>query len=220
MHMRARAPGPSRLAHDTPSAQDIVAELKAPNAAGTLGAGLYESQRTFEEALQLLEQTVGPEHAAVARSLNILGNVLRVQGDYARAETVLTRAAEIYAQTTSLPRSRGDVANNLGVLYLETGQFERAESLLVGAVRLYEEAFGPRDTLLANSLSNLGAVYLSQGLLSKAESTLTRSLSIRQEHLPPNHPDLADVLNNLGATYWFQGAYERAEPFYRQAGDL
>lgn len=183
--------------------------------------GQYDkSQRTFEEALQLLEQTVGPEDAAVARSLNILGNVLRVQGNYARAETVLTRAAEIYAQTTSLPRSRGDVANNLGALYLETGQFKRADSLLVSAVRLYEEAFGPRDTLLANSLSNLGAVYLSQGLLSKAESTLTRSLSIRQERLPPNHPDLADVLNNLGATYWFQGAYERAEPFYRQALEI
>lgn len=183
--------------------------------------GQYEeSQRTIEEALQLLEQTVGSEEAAVARSLNALGNVLRVQGDYARAETELSRAAEIYDRLPSLPRARGDVANNLGLLYLETGQFGRAESLLVGAARSYEEAFGPRDTLLATALSNLGTVYLSQGLLSKAESTLSRSLSIRRERLPPNHPDLADVLNNLGATYWFLGAYERAEPLYRQTLEI
>jgi tetratricopeptide (TPR) repeat protein len=51
-----------------------------------------------KEALAIRETALGPDHAAVAQSLNTLALVYRNQGRYAEAETLYRRSLAIYEQ--------------------------------------------------------------------------------------------------------------------------
>ena len=75
------------------------------------------------QALQLAEQTFGPDHPNVATSLNNLAELNRVQGQYAQAEPLYKRSLAI--REKALGPDPPDVAtslNNLAELYRAQGQ--------------------------------------------------------------------------------------------------
>ena len=48
-----------------------------------------------KKALQVAEHALGPDHPDVARSLNELAELYRVQGQYAQAESLAKRASDL-----------------------------------------------------------------------------------------------------------------------------
>ena len=85
------------------------------------------------KALDVAEKAVGPNHPAVATSLNNLALLYRTQGQYAQAEPFFKRSLAIWEK--ALGPDHPDVAkslNNLALLYYAQGQYAQAEPLHLG----------------------------------------------------------------------------------------
>ena len=83
-----------------------------------------------QDALKVAEDNVGPDHPAVATSLNTLALIHKAQGHYAKAEPLYKRSLSIREKT--LGPYHPDVAtglNNLAVLYYTQGHYAKAEPL-------------------------------------------------------------------------------------------
>ncbi len=89
--------------------------------------GYQEALPFAEKALRLSEREFGPDHPEVARGLNDLGELYRLQGKYAEAEPLHQRALAIFEK--ALGPDHPDVAtglSNLGLVYHAQGRSGRS----------------------------------------------------------------------------------------------
>ncbi len=94
------------------------------------------------------------------------------------------------------------------------------------ALRIKEEALGPKHPDVVRDLKELAGLYYelaalihAQGRYAEAEPLHRRALAIKESALlvGPKHPDVATSLNNLALLYEAQGRYGEAEAFYERA---
>jgi len=179
-------------------------------------AGKYaEAIPLAQRALAIQEKALGPEHPAVATSLNNLAALHNSMGAYAKAEPLYQRALAI--DEKALGPEHPDVAtslNNQAFLYYSMGAYAKAEPLYQRALGIDEKALGPEHPDVAVSLNNLAELYRTMGAYAKAEPLYQRALAIKEKALGPEHPSVAISLNNLAALYDTMGAYAKAEPLY------
>src|ERR1051326_9091704 len=94
-------------------------------------AGKYDDAIPItERALAIREKFVGPDHVAVAQSLNHLGRIYLYKGDYVKAEPLFQRALAMREKL--LGPNDIDIAqslNNLASLYKIKGDYDKAEPL-------------------------------------------------------------------------------------------
>jgi tetratricopeptide (TPR) repeat protein/CHAT domain-containing protein len=183
------------------------------------GQGKYaEAEKLAQQALEINEAVLGPDHPDVASALSNLGSMYQAQGKYSQAEPVLQRALKI--QEKALGPDDPDnviILNNLAMLYKAQSKYSQAEPLLQRSLTIREKALGPDDPKLANTLNNLAALYDDQGKYAQAEPMYQRALSIREKAMRPDHPDVAQSLGNLAVLYCEQGKFVQAEPLYKRA---
>jgi CHAT domain-containing protein/Flp pilus assembly protein TadD len=106
--------------------------------------------------------------------------------------------------------------NNLGTLYYELGDYDRAESFYLRAIEL-DERYNSKQTLIAKTLNNLAILYSRLGDYTRAESLYLRVLQIENEHYGSKHGSVATGLNNLAALYNDLGAHDEAERIFLAA---
>ncbi|HEX6483187.1 MAG TPA: FxSxx-COOH system tetratricopeptide repeat protein [Ktedonobacteraceae bacterium] len=202
-------------------------QLHFPEAARLLyqaGAFLYvhgfqpQSRSLHQQALAVGEQVFGPEHSAVAKSLNALAMLARLQGNYEQAEELHRQALAIREKMLGpLHSATAQSLNNLGVLYRAQGKYEQAEPLLLQALSIYQQSLGPEHHDTLNSLINLARLYLEQRKYEQAEQLLQQALATGERVLGPEHPLIAHILNLLARLFFEQGNNERAEAFWKRS---
>jgi tetratricopeptide (TPR) repeat protein len=111
----------------------------------------------------------------------------------------------------------GRLLNRAGLYVHRRGLYAEAESLLKRALAIRENALGPSDTDVAQTLNNLGDVYRSQERYAEAAPLYHRSLAIREAVLGSDHPEVAGSLNNAAAILRSEGRYAEAEALYRRS---
>jgi tetratricopeptide (TPR) repeat protein len=121
-------------ARGAPEAAELWTNLAWPLA----GAGQFEAARHYAEgAVELCEESFGPEHPNTAEALNTLALLLQITQSYAISEGHYLRALAIWERACG-PES-GAVAtacNNLGFLALLRDRQEEADGYLRRALRL------------------------------------------------------------------------------------
>lgn len=99
------------------------------------------------------------------------------------------------------------------------GNYELAAQLVEESLRMYKEAGGPDDMLVANKLTDLAILYQFQGKYEGATTAIQRSLEIQEKHLGKDHLNLAEGLDLLALIHLRRGDYDRAFPlFHRSVG--
>jgi len=159
-----------------------------------------EAEPLFKRALQIREQTLGPDHPHVASSLNDLAISYLSRGQYAQAEPPFKRALAIREKT--LGPDHPNVATslqNLATLYNAQGRYAKAEPLYKRALAITERTLGSNHPNVAVGLNNLAALYYSQGQYAQAEPFIKRALAIDEKALGPDHAKLARTLENYAA---------------------
>jgi tetratricopeptide (TPR) repeat protein len=199
-------------------------EWALPNGARYSGAcdkgeATGEKAEAFRKsALQIDEETLGPDHHDVAASLNNLARLYVSQGRFAEAEPLYKRALSIGEKALGLDHlSVATRLSNLAGLYYRQGRYADAEPLYKRALAIQEKALGLDHPDVATSLNNLALLYYSQGRYAEAEPLYKRSLAIYEKALGLDHPDVATSLNNLAGLYYRQGRYAEAEPLHKRA---
>jgi tetratricopeptide (TPR) repeat protein/DNA-binding XRE family transcriptional regulator len=180
-----------------------------------------QAEPLYQQALQIWEQVLGPEHPAVARTLNGLAITCWIQGKYGEAEPLYRRALQIREQELGLEHPAvARALNGLAVLYVSWGKYSEVEPLYQRALQIWEQELGPDDPRVALVLNGLAALYESQSRYGEAEPLFQRALQIWERALGPEHPDMALPLENLAALYVDLGKYGEAESLYQRARQI
>ena len=133
------------------------------------------------------------------------------EGRLADAERLLTAALE-QAEKYGLEDLRvADAANDLGVVYANSGKPLEAELLFSRALAIGEKGLGADHPGVGATIQNLGILYATQERYREAEPLLKRSLAINLKEYGSKHARTALSLKTLSSFYAIQGQMGEAE---------
>ena len=192
--------------------------------AGRLGrlykqtADLNSAVEWAEKAVELHEEVFGLDHIRTIASVENLGSVLCLLGEYEEAEKryrwAIDRAENILGPSHSQVFG---IADSIGTVLRHKGDFKGAYLMYRKAIAGLEGALGAHHPDTLRSLGNLGSLLHHQGDLGSAEPLYLETLEGRMSSLGPDHPDTVLSVNNLATLLRSQGKLDEAESLYRQA---
>ena len=189
-----------------------ASELNAQGVKSFNLSNYRDAERLYREALALWDKA-GPAAALdrVATAGN-LGVVLRAEGRYAEAETLLLDCLR-QAESLTGPNSgeTGHATSSLAALYLVWDQFPKAESYAVRADAIFSALSEARARDQVNNWRILSSVYLELGRYEEAKARLKEILSDPGEPLAPG------AYNELAVIALRQNQPEEAESLARRA---
>ena len=138
--------------------------------------------------------------------------------DWGKCVAFLEEALPLAAQDLS-PTSKNYLVlmNDLGLAYLESGNYTKAKTLFVDLVALKKDLLGINSAEYAASLINLAGIYQDLGELNQAEALLLEAIANYKVSLGDQHPDYATAVQHLGQLYESQARYTQAEALYLNA---
>jgi len=138
------------------------------------------------------------------------------QGDFAKAEMLLQKAAQKRQAEKGGEAALGRVLNKQAALYLAMGQLDKAEAPGQQSLSVREK-LGKDSPEVAETLGTLAAVYQQESNFAKAETSLMRALKLREKALGEDHICVAQTVNQLAGLYKEMAAYTKAEPLYQRS---
>jgi serine/threonine protein kinase/tetratricopeptide (TPR) repeat protein len=157
--------------------------------------------------LKAMLQGAGPE-VAKGRDATVLVEVLD--------QTTERISRELADQ----PEVETDLRKVMGEIYMELGQYEKAEKVLRRAVEINRTSHPEGDGALSFYLNDL-SVYLSlEHKLPEAEATLREALQMQSRLFGSNDPHVGQGLVNLATLQCHQGKLAEAESTYHRALEL
>ncbi len=153
-----------------------------------------------------------------AQMFSVIGEVRRAYGNYASADSLLSRALQIRRAQHAGPHP--DVARStreLAALQKDQGAFEAADSLFQSAIDMLRALHDGPHAELAIALSDRSTLHSQQGDYAAAESLAQEALAMRRTLFDPPHEALAASLNNLAAVYYRLDRLGEAAPLYEES---
>ncbi len=208
----------SDLALSPPSSLDALTE----RATRYFTEGRYSAaEPLYQQAIDLIQQQLGPEHPAVARAWSDLATVYAAQKRYDEAEALYLEALELRYSTYGENHPEVAVSlHDLGYLYAVQSLWEEAEPLYIKALEMQERLLEDFHPDVVKSVTNLAHLYEAQQRYTVAEPLYQKALTLLKRRSGSQHPDVATGLNNLAYLYESQLLYDKAEGLYQQALDL
>ena len=193
-------------------------QLRLFNVAGWLAQlqGDYTVAKQFHD--QALALARGQEDIyQVAKTLQFLGTAAGRQGDYGRAEAMLSESLALYRQSDkATAHELAPLINNLAIIARRLGEYSRASALLEECLAM-AQATGSRS-FMASALGNLGVLATQQENYAQAASYHRQSLELRQG--AEDKVGIKNSLGNLAELAVAVGAYLRAARLYAATDTL
>ncbi|MFX0116727.1 MAG: tetratricopeptide repeat protein, partial [Candidatus Hodarchaeota archaeon] len=145
--------------------------------------------------------------------LNEESKCLRCLGHYREAIAQAQEALVLAKKSPPDLQRQGDALGNLGCIYRQRGELDRAEKSLMRSFTIGEELDNPQQ--IASSLINLGELYQQRRELNRAENCCKQILSMKERMNTPHY--VANCSNNLGEVYWRRGKSNQAKDYYKQS---
>ena len=190
----------------------------------TMGT-VYTSLGLYDQALSLLQSALdkrkalyGEKHLEVARSLDRLGEVLKLKAEYERALPMYRQA--LVLRREMLGNEHVDTARSvyeLADLESRMGNFAAAEPLFREALTLRRKVNGAKSQDVAQSLEGLALNLFDQGNYTDSVPLMREAVAMQRALHTGPHPDLAEAINNLGWMLGEIGQYQESEQLYREA---
>ena len=147
---------------------------------------------------------------------NTIGHTYFTLGLYPEAQRQIERVVRLRQETLGLANQDTLAAmNDLGDLYREQGQYEKAEPLLRHVLDR-ADAIGDAD-LVSEATNNLAIVYRYRGKYAEAEPLYLKSLDYNRERYGVRDDVTLTTMNNLGVLYRLENKYDAAESILREA---
>ena len=97
------------------------------------------------------------------------------------------------------------------------GKYAQGVPLVERALKLREEALGPRHPDVASAMSTLSQFVGETGSYDRALELAEKALRLREEILGAKHPDVARSQADLPTIYYQMGDMERARALYERS---
>jgi len=187
---------------------------------------LIDAEKVYSKALSILRRIPNTSYEQ-AVALRNLASVYSLNRRDAEAVKALEEGSKLITKNTRREEAlAAQILNSLAVVYFRQRKTGKAETLLVRAIALADEA---ELTLgYAQILNNMGSVYLRRRQLANAETAFKRSLEITERvysgipskertELDGSNLEVAITLNNLASVYTEMRRYRDAEELYRRS---
>ncbi len=181
--------------------------------------GLYAQAEPLLRAAVDRDRETGDDRE-LARSLEVLGTLYRLQARYPDADSALQRAVAIERTVDPPDAEVARTIGSLGAVYMEQGRYDAAKPLLQETADLYRRLKGSDSPELATAVGNLGALEWYRQDIAAAERYFGEAYEIHQRTTSPNELPIARDLNNLGAVYYAEKRYGDAARAYQRASQI
>ncbi|CEG39374.1 Kinesin light chain [Plasmopara halstedii] len=190
-----------------------------------------EAIESYEFALQTYKASVGEQHASFATTLYNLGLVYRslsISTAGMERVTALHRALECFEESLKIRREilepgHADIAlsmSNIGVIYWQNKQPDKAFAALIEAVDLLEKKVGANSVLTALAKNNLAFAKKEAREYDEAIKLYKEVLSVRKQKLGQDHNETIIACHNLAEAYRSSGNEDKAVHLQNEILDL
>ena len=211
--------GATRIDTELKEQPEVRADLMETMAEVYDHLGLYDqAARLAGESLAVRRQAERREPEALARTLNLTGNIFIDKGDLKAAEAAYREALErrrlLFGNES---REVAESLNNLATVIDALGRYDESEKLFLESLAVKRKVLGPEDQRIATSIANLGVTAYKRGDLEGAAARFQEALAIQKKVLGEDHPTVASTLESLGVLLDERKLYPEAEKTYREA---
>ncbi|MEM5871666.1 MAG: tetratricopeptide repeat protein, partial [Candidatus Aenigmatarchaeota archaeon] len=167
---------------------------------GNFSEALHFSLKSLEIAKKDFGEVSEPYFISLLFISQVYSRLQDLENSIKYASLAINIARKLYP-TSEYPEGHPFLAtsiNNLGFLYLEKGEYSKAEGLLEEGLQMLrniysKERYPEGHPDLATSINNLGLLYQEKGEYSKAEGLLEEGLQMlrniySKERYPEGHP--------------------------------
>ncbi len=189
--------------------------LKYATALNNLGF-LYRSMGLFEQAEPIYLQAIKvfkslEDQKYYCTALSNLAYIYSEMGLNKEAENLFFESLKIRKQIFGEQHNEyAKILNNLGLFYLHSKQYKKAEPLLKKSASI-QKTYYNQPFNYAITLNNLGGVYKNLKEYEQAEIYYIESNKLYRDLLGAEHRKLATNTRNLGALYIEKGEFDKAD---------
>jgi tetratricopeptide (TPR) repeat protein len=157
-----------------------------------------QAGQRYQQALILLEQTLGPNDLELAPLYHNLAGLQHAQDHFVEGEPFARRALELRAAHEGLDATgaAGDLAV-LGALLVGQQRYTEAETVLERSLAIWEGRYGQHHYEVAVVKHNLAALYQARGDDARALHTLMEALHIKSHLLGATHADVVSLRHHI-----------------------
>jgi non-specific serine/threonine protein kinase/serine/threonine-protein kinase len=213
--------GSARIERELAGQPEVQSRLMGTMGAAYQSLGLYDaSEELLRKSLDQLRSAPGPDPKAVAKSLQTIGHVRVLRGDFAGAEPLLSEALALREQhgTDADAADLAETLGTLGVLAYSRGEYAKAEAL--NRRRLDEARRAPpgHDVEISNALNDLSmSIQQNRADYAAAKVLAEEALALRRKLHTEPHLTISQGLNNLAMVHYRLKEYDAAEPLFRES---
>jgi serine/threonine protein kinase/Tfp pilus assembly protein PilF len=194
---------------DTEVASSVINELFAnPEEAAITGSEIRKRGAVIESRLD----RDSAEDRAI--KLDTLGAYYNQYALHDEAEAVLLRSLDLRRTNLGEDTKLANTLTNLGLVYMNKAEFERAESCFRDAQGVYERKLGPSSAAAATVSIHLGELFHQRQMLDQAEQLYEYAIRVIEEKVGEDDPLLLDCWWNLADLSRERGEYSKAEGYY------
>ena len=165
-----------------------------------------EAMALINEAMLIVQISVGPRSMAMAAIFNRLGVYYNKQADYATAKDNFEKSLAILEANVGNEHPYVlTVSNNIAACMIELGQWRAAERLQRELTEVRIRILGPRTQPVATSWNNLAGALAHQGKYDEALTAYGETLAILEEIFGGNSGHVSNVLRSMGVVVHLQG---------------
>ena len=176
----------------------------------------YAQLNEFRKALVFFDETLALARTLGNRRLEgqtetFEGGMRDILGDLDSALNHYHRALELSRETRT-PITEASSLNNIGKIYNDLADLQKAREYFGQALTLYKANGSPR---VATTLNNLGVTYITSGEPTKALEYFQQSLPLLRAASDRNAESY--TLHHIGNAYTRGGDYQKALEYFAQA---
>ncbi|HNH75162.1 MAG TPA: tetratricopeptide repeat protein [Candidatus Obscuribacter sp.] len=186
-------------------------------------ASVYNETRHYTEAAQYGRQVVELNKAShqppgdIAVNLNALAKMLKKAGKYAESEQAYKEALAVLGPKLQASQDAATIHDNLGLVYQEEKQYDKAVAEHQSAYNLYRKLVGDGHKDTAYSQMNLAEAYMGLKDYAKAEPLLNSAKTTIEKTEGSSSVAMASLLDNIGMLYSRTDRLAEAEEMQRRA---
>lgn len=181
-----------------------ISAIMAEQAAFRLNRGQYQTALQLYIKSDTMQREARNTSESSSHMLLMLGVVYRRLHRFQDAEEKLLELSR-RASYENNRNSAATAKHHLGWVYMDQGDFERADMLAYEALEIYQQIDDLRGQ--ADAYEQLGEIEIQRNRLLDAINDLSRSLQLREQL--GNRHGMASSLKRLGRAYLYDGQYGR-----------
>lgn len=174
-------------------------------------AAYFTAYQQAEEALQIIQEQLGPDHPLIAEVLIRHGNYFLEVANFEQALSAFERANQYALRDPENYRQLlAQTYHSLGNFHSRLGDMEKAISFYKKALNIRRNELGESHLQVADSYNNLGNQWARIGDHYQALNFHRQALIIRHENLGNSGLEIAQSYHNLGNDFYQLGMQDEA----------